>query len=276
MLAGKRQRDACEGQQASPAIRSPQQTITVATTKLQAAIITGKVGGKSVEVMLDSGSSISLIAHNILSELHNILPMVLPSIQLKTAAGEPLPIIDYIQTQVCIANMESSVHQNFVVVVSSLIAPVILGLDFFQQHKLILDFTGTNIKIYSKGIPHSPPDCLLPIWEETQRNIPHIGTIAAIANSTTEPTDEFAIPYFGAPEQFELPVSTNNTYTSVVDQYKILFRSIPGSTSVAFHNIPTKGSAFPPRRVPAHFCKEVERQIDHMLKQGVIKESSSP
>ena len=227
--------------------------------------------------MLDSGSSISLIAHNILSELHNILPMVLPSIQLKTAAGEPLPIIDYIQTQVCIANMESSVQQNFVVV-SSLIAPVILGLDFFQQHGLILDFTGTNIKIYSKGIPHSPPDCLLPIWEETQRNIPHIGTIAAIANSTTEPTDECAIPDFGAPEQYELPVSTNNTFTSVVDQYKILFRSIPGSTSVAFHNIPTKGSAIrvPPRRVPAHFRNEVERQIDHMLKQGVIEESSSP
>ena len=159
MLAGKRQRGACEGQQASPAIRSPQQTITVATTKLHAAIITGKVGGKSVEIMLDSGSSISLIAHSILPELHNILPMALPSIRLKTAAGDPLPIIDYIQTQVRIANMESSVQQNFVVV-NSLIAPVILGLDFFQEHGLILDFTDTNIKIYSKGILHSPPECL--------------------------------------------------------------------------------------------------------------------
>ena len=165
---------------------------------------------------------------------------------------------------------------NFVVV-SSLIAPVILGLDFFQQHGLILDITDTNIKIYSKGIPHSPPDCLLPSWEEkTQRNIPHIGTIAAIANSTTEPGDECAIPDFGAPEQYELPVSANSTFTSVVDQYKI--HSIPGSTSVAFHNIPTKGSAIrvPPRRVPSHFHNEVERQIDHMLKQGVIGESSSP
>ena len=130
MLAGKRQRDACEGQQVSPAVRSLQHTITVATTKLHAAMITGMVGGKSVEIMLDSGSSISLLAHSIVPELHNILPVALPPIQLKTAAGEPLPIIDYIQTRVCIANMESSVQQNFVVV-SSLIAPVILGLDFF-------------------------------------------------------------------------------------------------------------------------------------------------
>ena len=64
--------------------------------------------------------------------------MALPPVQLKTTAGEPLPIIDYIRTQVCIPNMESSVQQNFVVV-SSLIAPVILGPDFFQQHGLILD-----------------------------------------------------------------------------------------------------------------------------------------
>ena len=65
---------------------------------------------------------------------------------------------------------------------------------------------------------------------------------------------------------------------SVVDQYKHLFRSIPGTTSAAFHNIPTKGSAIrvPPRRVPAHYRSEVERQIDDMLNQGVIEESSSP
>ena len=169
--------------------------------------------------------------------------MALPSIQLKTAAGDPLPIIDYIQTQVHIAYMESAVQQNFVVV-NSLIAPVILGLDFFQEHGLILDFTDTSIKIYSKGILHSPPECLQSIWEETQRNIPHIGTIAAIANSATEPTDKCAIPDFGVPEQYELPVSTKRTFASVVDQYKILLHSTPGSTSVAFHNIPTKGSLF--------------------------------
>ena len=277
MLAGKRQRDACERQQVSPAVRSLQHTITVATTKLHAAMITGMVGGKSVEIMLDSGSSISLLAHSIVPELHNILPVALPPIQLKTAAGEPLPIIDYIQTRVCIANMESSVQQNFVVV-SSLIAPVILGLDFFQQHGLILDFTGGDIKIYAKRVPRSPPDYLQPLWEETQRNIPHIGTIAAIGNSATEPTEECAIPDFGASEQYELPIFTNSAFVSVVDQYKRLFRSIPGTTSVAVHNIPTKGSAIrvPPRRVPAHYRNEVERQIDHMLKQGVIEESSSP
>ena len=62
--------------------------------------------------MLGSGFSISLIAYNndnILLELYNILPMALVSIQLKIAAGQPLSIIEYIQIQVYIANVESSV-----------------------------------------------------------------------------------------------------------------------------------------------------------------------
>ena len=154
MLAGKRERDAREGQQISPALMSPQHTITVATTKLHASIITENVGSKSVEIMLDSGSSISLFAQSIVSELYNILPMALLPIQLKIVVGEPLPIIDYICTQVCIPNMESSVQQNFVVI-SSLIAPVILGLDFFQQHGLILDFTAADVKIYPKNVLYS-------------------------------------------------------------------------------------------------------------------------
>ena len=43
------------------------------------------------------------------------------------------------------------------------------------------------------------------------------------------------------------------------------------------HYIPTKGPPIrvPPRRIPGHYCKEVVRQIELMLSQGVIKESSS-
>jgi len=172
---------------------------------------------------------------------------------------------------------ESSVPHNFIVV-SSLIAPVILGLDFFQQHGLILDFTSVDVKIYPKNVLHRTSDHLQPIWKETRRNMPNIGAIAAIGDSTTEPTDKCAIPDFGALEQYELLVITNNSFVSVVDQYKRLFRSTPGTTSAASHNIPMKGPAIrvPPQCIPAHYRCEVERQLDHMLNQGVIEESSSP
>ena len=56
MLAGKR----TKGQQASPLSVSPKNTIVVATIKSHKASIFGKVGGISTEIMLGSGSSVSL------------------------------------------------------------------------------------------------------------------------------------------------------------------------------------------------------------------------
>ena len=49
-------------------------------------------------------------------------------------------------------------------------------------------------------------------------------------------------------------------------------------TQAACHFIPTTGNPVrvPPWRVPAHYRQEVERQIAAMLKQGIIRESSSP
>ena len=65
VLAGKRQRDVCKGQQASPISVSPKKTIIVATIKTQAANIVGKVGNIQVEMLMDSGSSISLLSQDI-------------------------------------------------------------------------------------------------------------------------------------------------------------------------------------------------------------------
>jgi hypothetical protein len=55
-----------------------------------------------------------------------------PTVRLVTAAGTQLPIADYVQAPVKIGNVE--VTQQFLVV-DSLIAPVILGIDFMKRHK---------------------------------------------------------------------------------------------------------------------------------------------
>lgn len=90
--------------------------------------------------------------------------------------------------------------------------------------------------------------------------------------------DECSIPNFGADVSYDLPTCTNSTLTSVITEYKDLFRNQPGLTSEAQHYIHTTGSPVkvPPRCIPVHYREEVESQISEMLKRGIIKESSSP
>ena len=51
-----------------------------------------------------------------------------------------------------------------------------------------------------------------------------------------------------------------------------------GRTTLAEHFIPTTGTPVkvPPLRIPANYRQEVEKQIQTMLKEGTIEESSSP
>ena len=59
---------------------------------------------------------------------------------------------------------------------------------------------------------------------------------------------------------------------------KPYFGSIPGKTTLDCHYIPTKDPPIcvPPWHIPGHYCQEVSRQMELMLAQGIIKESSSP
>ena len=83
-------RDVCKGQQASPLSVSPKNTIVVATIKSHEASYVGKVGGISTEIMLDSGSSVSLLSQDTAQKLIGIRPKPIPSVQLQTELGKLL------------------------------------------------------------------------------------------------------------------------------------------------------------------------------------------
>ena len=65
---------------------------------------------------------------------------------------------------------------------------------------------------------------------------------------------------------------------AVLEPHKNLFSTTPGHTELAEHFIPTTGTPvkIPPCRIPANCRAEVEEQIQTTLKEGFIKESSSP
>ena len=101
-----------------------------------------------------------------------------------------------------------------------------------------------------------------------------------VLTDTTEDTiDNCAVPLFGKELlQYDIPVCEVPAFICLLDQYKHLFRTCPGHTTIAEHFIPTTGTPVkvPPRRIPANYRSEVENQIQTMLCEGVIEECSSP
>jgi len=59
-----------------------------------------------------------------------------------------MPIIDCVSTEVWLPGMNKDIIHTFIVV-KDLIAPAIVGIDFFQRHKLTVDFLKGSVQIYS-------------------------------------------------------------------------------------------------------------------------------
>ena len=93
-----------------------------------------------MEMMLDSGSAVSLVRKDMIPpQMNNVVHNLLPLVKLVTAAGD-----DHIQTTVRIQHHK--VTHSFIVV-NTVITPTILGIDYLQQHGIIIDFASSPINI---------------------------------------------------------------------------------------------------------------------------------
>ena len=65
---------------------------------------------------------------------------------------------------------------------------------------------------------------------------------------------------------------------SVVQEFKDPFSTSPGVTFEAHHYILTSRSPMRilPQQISAHYHENIEEQIQHMLNEGIIKESRIP
>ena len=79
------------------------QTVIVAVVKKHATLISGELGGVGTEIMLDSGSSVSIIREELVAHVRDVIkvpPPSTPQPQLVTAAGDPPPNVEHIKAQV--------------------------------------------------------------------------------------------------------------------------------------------------------------------------------
>ena len=277
--AGKREWDVCDGQQASQQSVSPD-TVIVAAIKKHATVITGEVGGKCTEIMLDSGSSVSLVRRDLLPYIQDAVKLPIPSQpQLVTASGEPLLVVDHIRAKVKIKELQLT--HDFLVV-NSLVVPVILGINFLQKNQLVLDFSCTPVGVQAGGAKPQRNDQQDSQWKAlwTAEHKCRKGVCATLEEEEPgiDAADECSIPRFSGPDQYDIPECEHPDLAHVVDEFSELFTTKPGKTTAEYHFIPTTGCPVkvPPRRIPAHYREEVEQQLQDMIKQGIIQESSSP
>ena len=122
--------------------------VIVAAVRYSSATLEGGLGKNNIFktiMMLDSGSTISLVREDVavLVDCHKS-PHSTGVVQVVSASGEPIPILDHVLMTVHLGPLV--VTQAFVVV-KSLVALVILGLDFLQTHQLVLDFSSIPVTV---------------------------------------------------------------------------------------------------------------------------------
>ena len=197
-----------------------------------------------------------------------------------TASGDQLPILQHVKASVQLGELHV-VHEF--VVVKTLVAPVILGIDFLQGNGLMLDFTQSSVAISSK-LPKVIPQIedsiaiaqVIPIYEATQKFFQSCAI--SVKETNADIVDDCAVPNYNAPIEPELPACPSLNLACLTQKFHKLFCITPGYTENAWHHIPTVGNPVkvPPRRIPAHYRTEVCKQIQTMLEEGIIRRSKSP
>ena len=245
-----------------------------------------------MEIMLDSGSSVSLIRQDIAKCLNGTTSTGdTPKLRLVSAGGEELPIVNSVKAAVKLRGIVEVPEHSFIVV-EQLISQVILGVDFLQQQGLVLDFTTSPVSVtvtrqrkqtpvstVPKPAPLPEPETLLQhsIWKAERERRAKVCTVASLEDPVADEADECAIPIFNELAEAEFPGYIKSCFEETVQQARDRFVKTPGQTTLACHQINTVGppARVPPRRIPAHFQQEVQEQMNDMLRKGIIVESSS-
>ena len=189
----------------------------MATVRNNATVITGMVGEVVVEIMLDTGSAVSLLCRTEADSINtNPSSQGCSSIQLVTTSGESLPIVRCVETSVKIIDHCMATHQFLIV--DSLIYPVILGTDFLYKHQLCLDFTSSPVTIQHNT---SDLDSVQPVWDATvEAKAKRCATAAISAASDHDIVEECSILRYDKPLTYDVPPCSDLNIGEVLKEYK--------------------------------------------------------
>ena len=100
-------------------------------------MVDGTCAGKRCNIMLDSGSSVSLVSSAFVNYLHLDQEILPSSLKLISFSNDSIPVQGELKLKLEIAG-QTSIH-DFVVTDRLLETEFLLGIDFMQQHEITLD-----------------------------------------------------------------------------------------------------------------------------------------
>ena len=155
-------------------------------------------------MMLDSGVSVSLVWEDTVMRLPGLQLVSKASVYLVSAMGEPIPVLGRV--------LSRSITPW--VVVQSLIAPVILGIDFLQAYGLILDFTTTPVHVTTRPTPYSNlKKNGQQVLYKARRTKAKVCAIQEAAGISEETIDYCAIPKLGESSSYDMPSCTRSKFS---------------------------------------------------------------
>ncbi|KRX13115.1 Retrovirus-related Pol polyprotein from transposon, partial [Trichinella nelsoni] len=227
--------------------------VVIRAPEIETPIVEGSVGGVRCDMLVDTGSAVTLADERFMRHSKTLRDVPKPSIRLETASGTELEITNACVTEIILG--KSVTVQHTVLCVRELSHKILLGWDFMRYHGCTPDPTAGCLRMRQVESPQSELMAHHPAQEAMEKMLP----------SEQESSGKHRSALAAILREFADVLSTSDEDL--------------GQTSVVRHAIYT-GDAKPercsPKRISYHQRAQVEAFLDEMLRRDVVEPSSSP
>ena len=227
--------------------------------------------------LVDTGAEVSLISNKIVEENVTKFQKYISKtnkIYLQTTNGKKIAELNRI-VNINVKLGEKTVNHNFVIMTGMNNLNILLGNDFLSENEAIIDLKSNEVKIY---------DCILKLIQENLYNEKEYEKI--INNYYNMKVSSYKDEAMTKEKNIEInkvikiicPDKYLNKVTEILQKYEELYNEEMRITNVYEHSLkvnedmPYNSRTYP---IPYMYRKQVAKEIDEMLKQGIIERSTT-
>ncbi|KRZ50518.1 Retrovirus-related Pol polyprotein from transposon 17.6, partial [Trichinella nativa] len=242
--------------------------VVIRSPEIETPIVEGSVGGVGCDMLVDTGSAVTLADERFMRHSKTMRDVPKPLIRLETASGIELEITNACVTEIVLG--KSVTVQHTVLFVKELSHKILLGWDFMRYHSCTPDPTAGCLRMRQGNIPFRKSHAVALVRVESPQS-------ELMSHHPAQEAMEKMLP-----SEQESSGKHRSALAAILKEFADVLSTSDedlGRTSLVRHAIHT-GDAKPvrcsPRRIPYHQRAQVESLLDEMLRQDVVEPSSSP